>query len=206
MRKKVKNNLLKPTALRKLMIFVSLAVLFAAAAGGCAGGKALEPIVVPTMPAEVPGYLEIDPETGLHMTGTPTEVDFESYRLKVSGKVDNELSLSYDELRLMPKMTDSPELICEGFFVDVAAWSGVSLKSILDMAGIQADAERVVLKSADGYITSLTLQDASAPENFLAYELNSETLPVLQGFPLRAVFPGINGNYWAKWLTEIEVV
>ena len=48
-------------------------------------------------------YLEVDPETGLHITGTPTEVDIDTYRLKVSGKVDHELSLSYDDIRQLAK-------------------------------------------------------------------------------------------------------
>jgi sulfite dehydrogenase (cytochrome) subunit A len=139
------------------------------------------------------------------MTGTPTVVDFASYRLKVSGKVTRELSLTYDELRLMPKMTAKPELECEGFFLDIATWSGPSLKSILEMAGLQPDAASIVMKSADGYSARLSLDKALAENNFLAYELEGRTLPVLQGFPLRAVIPDMNGNVWVKWLLEIVV-
>lgn len=166
---------------------------------------ALEPIVVPTMPSVIPGYLELDTATGLHMTGTPTVVDFASYRLKVSGKVDKELSLSYDELRLLPRMTATPELVCERSFVDTATWTGVQLRMILEMAGVQTGAIRIRMKSADGYSASLNLQEALAAENFLAYELEGKPLPVLHGFPLRAVFPGKNGFVWAKWLVEIVV-
>ena len=165
----------------------------------------LEPIVVPTLPAVIPGYTEIDPATGLHMTGTPTVVDFAVYRLKVSGLVANELSLSYDDLRRLPKLTASPNLVCVGFFTDTATWSGASLETVLQMAGIQDDAERIALKAADGYSISLTLEEALRPENFLAYELEGQPIPVLHGFPIRAVIPGENGNYWVKWLTEIEV-
>ena len=167
--------------------------------------SSLEPIVVPTMPSVIPGYLEVDPATGLHMTGTPTVVDFASYRLKVNGKVKQELSLTYDELRLLPKVTATPTLVCDRSFVDTATWSGVQLKMILEMAGLQSEAIRIRLKGADGYSASLNLQEALAPENFLAYELEGQTLPVLHGFPLRAVFPGKNGFVWAKWLLEITV-
>ncbi len=165
----------------------------------------LESIDMPTLPATVPEYLEVDPETGLHMTGTPTVVDINSFRLKISGKVDKELSLSYDELMLLPKMTATAVLECEGYFTDTATWSGVSLKAILDMAGVQSDADKITIKGADGYKTKLSLEEAVAPENFLAYELENETLPVLQGFPLRAVFPAMTGYYWAKWVLEIVV-
>jgi DMSO/TMAO reductase YedYZ molybdopterin-dependent catalytic subunit len=198
---------------RFLTTVAALAVLIGTVLCGCAHETAaksgasvqLEPIVVPTLPSTVPAYLGIDPDTGLHMTGTPTEVDFDSYRFKVSGKVDHELSLTYDELRLLPKMTAAPDLVCEGFFTDTATWSGASLKTILDMAGVQSDATRIHMKSADGYSNSLKLENATAPENFLAYELEGKTLPVLQGFPLRAVFPGLNGYNWVKWLVEIVV-
>jgi DMSO/TMAO reductase YedYZ molybdopterin-dependent catalytic subunit len=205
--------------LGRLMISVTLTSLLVAAFLGCTVGTPRAtaaattsadtgkpgPIVVPTMPEYVPDYLHVDPDNGLHMTGTPTVVDFAAYRLVVSGKVNKTLSLTYDELRLMPKMTSSPVLVCPGYFVDNATWSGVSLKGILDMAGVQTGATKVSMKSADGYMSSITLAEAMAPENYLAYELAGKTLPVLQGFPLRAVIPAKNGNVWVKWLLEIVV-
>lgn len=165
----------------------------------------LKPVTQPTFPSEIPGYLDIDPATGLTMTGTPTEVDLESYRLTVSGKVDRELSLTYDEIRLLPKMTASPPLDCPGYFVDIATWSGAPLTVILDMAGVQSDASELSMKSADGYVVTIGLDVALAPDNFLAYELEGETLPALQGFPIRAVLPERSGGEWVKWLLEIEV-
>lgn len=164
-----------------------------------------EPIIIPTLPEIIPGYLEIDPATGLHMTGKPTVVDFTTYRLKVFGLVGQELSLAYDEIRRLPKLTDSPQLVCRGFFVDNAVWSGASLAAILEMAQIRPDAASITLRGADGYATNISLTEARQPGNFLAYKLESDVLPVLQGFPLRAVFPELDGYSWVKWLVEIEV-
>jgi DMSO/TMAO reductase YedYZ molybdopterin-dependent catalytic subunit len=169
------------------------------------GTGALEPIVVPTLPAKIPGYTEVDPATGLHMTGTPKVIDLVSYRLKVDGKVTHELSLSYDELRRLPKVTATPTLVCQGFFTDITTWSGVPLRTILEMAGVQPDAKQITMKSADGYSASLDLDEALKPENFLAYEWMGQPLPVLHGFPLRAVIPEQNGNRWVKWLLQIVV-
>ncbi|NLT40565.1 MAG: molybdopterin-dependent oxidoreductase [Clostridiales bacterium] len=196
-----------------LTMRAALAALIGIGLCACAPGTARtndEPgpsgsVVQPTMPAVVPGYLEVDPETGLHMTGTPTVVDIKTFRLNINGKVDNELSLTYDELLLLPEMTATAVLECEGYFTDTATWSGVSLKELLDMAGVQSDAGKIIIRSADGYKTTLSLEEAAAPGNFLAYELEDETLPVLHGFPLRAVFPGLTGYYWAKWVQEIVV-
>lgn len=163
----------------------------------------LEPLVQPTLPADMPAYLEVDPATGLHMTGTPTVVDLATYRLKVTGKVDHELSLTYDELRVLPRVTASPELVCPGYFADKATWTGVPLKTILDMAGVQAGATELIMQSADNYNTGTYLTTALDSGAFLAYELDGKPLPVLQGFPLRAVVPGQEGSLWAKWLTVI---
>jgi DMSO/TMAO reductase YedYZ molybdopterin-dependent catalytic subunit len=63
------------------------------------------PIAVPVMPQAIPGYTDVDKETGLHVTGTPPTVDFKQYRLEVSGKVNRPMQLTYDELRCMPKVT-----------------------------------------------------------------------------------------------------
>lgn len=159
----------------------------------------------PTLPAEVPGYLQVDPATGLHMTGAVQEIDLETYRLKISGLVDHPLELRYEELRCMPRISDNPQLVCEGYFVDEASWAGVPLTHVLELAGIQPGASEITLVSADSYRVSLNLNEALEAHNFLALELNGEMLPVLHGFPLRAIFPGRNGNYWVKWLVEIEV-
>jgi DMSO/TMAO reductase YedYZ molybdopterin-dependent catalytic subunit len=151
-----------------------------------------------------PDYLEADPATGLHLTGTPTEVDISAYRLKVSGKVERELSLRYDEiLALKPNITSSPNLVCPGYFVDKATWSGVPFEPILDMGGVKADAAWVRMKSADGYSIKVELAVALVPDNFLAYELSGKPLPVVHGFPLRAVFPGEEGSRWVKWIVEL---
>jgi DMSO/TMAO reductase YedYZ molybdopterin-dependent catalytic subunit len=151
-------------------------------------------------------YLDVDPATGLHITGDVTEIDINSYRLAVTGKVEREISLTYDEiLELLPRVTASPDLVCPGYFVDEATWSGVPFKSVLEMAGLQEDAAWVRMKSADVYTIKVPLEVALSPDSFLAYELQGQTLPAEHGFPLRAVFPGEDGNRWVKWILELVV-
>jgi DMSO/TMAO reductase YedYZ molybdopterin-dependent catalytic subunit len=165
----------------------------------------LSPAVAPTRPAQTPKYAELDLTTGLHMTGTPQEIDLASYRLKVTGKVDRSLSLTYDELRCMPRIQTSDVLICPGYFEDVANWAGASLTHVLELAGVQADAQSLTLLGADNYSAFVTLQQARAGNNYLAYEWEGKPIPVLHGFPVRAVFPSLQGNKWVKWLIEIKV-
>ena len=59
----------------------------------------LPTIVAPTPPSEMPGESEIDPYTGLHVTGRPRQIELESYRLQITGKVDRPLELTFDDLR-----------------------------------------------------------------------------------------------------------
>lgn len=166
---------------------------------------ALSPVIVPTRPATTPGYTELDRSTGLHMTGTPQEIDLTSYRLRVTGKVDRPLSLTYDDLRCMPRIQTSDVLICPGFFEDEATWAGASLMSVLDMAGVQPEATSLTLVGADEYSASVTLEQARASNSYLAYEWEGKPVPILHGFPVRAVFPSLQGNKWVKWLVEIKV-
>jgi DMSO/TMAO reductase YedYZ molybdopterin-dependent catalytic subunit len=169
------------------------------------GACQLVEVTQPPWPAQTLSPNEFDPETGLHMTGRPQQIDLAAYRLKVSGLVNHPLSLTYDELRCMPKVTDNPELICLGVFIDYATWSGVPINYILELAGVQPEATQLNLVSADGFKVHIPLETARQEENFLAYEVDGKTLPVQHGFPLRAVFPSMGGAYWLKWLVEIQI-
>jgi len=169
------------------------------------GACQLRPVTQPPQPVKTFYPNELDAEFGLHVTGRPQWIDIETYRLKVTGLVDQQLSLTYDDIRCMPKVSDRPELVCPGVFTDDATWSGVPIKYILDLAGVQKEASEISFVSADGYQVKIPLETAPPDKNFLAYEVNGKILPVEHGFPLRAVFPSMWGSYWLKWLVEIRI-
>jgi DMSO/TMAO reductase YedYZ molybdopterin-dependent catalytic subunit len=164
-----------------------------------------EPVTQPPQPVKTFQPNEFDAENRLHVTGLPQWIDLATYRLKVTGLVDHPLSLSYDELRCLPNVTDNPDLVCPGVFTDYATWTGVPIGDVLALAGVQPEATDLTLISADGYEVSLPLEIASADKNFLAYEVNGKPLSIQHGFPLRAVFPEMWGSYWLKWLVEIRI-
>ncbi len=164
-------------------------------------------INIPKWPTYIPRRAELDPVTGLHMTGSPVEINLTSYRLNVTGKVDHPLSLSYDHLRCMPKVTSEVDIICKGNFEDFSTWAGVPISQVLDRAGIQSGATAINMKAGDGYVNQASISEASSPDVFLAYEwVKGQPLPVLFGFPLRVVFPAQMGYYDVKWLLEMEIV
>lgn len=174
---------------------------------GAADFCQLSPIVMPKKPVYVPARAELDPATGLHMTGNVVYLELDSYRLKVTGRVDHPLVLTYDQLRCMPKVTSGVDIICKGNFEDFSTWGGVPISHVLDLAGVQPGAKAINFTAGDGYVNQASLDDSRSPDAFLAHEwLGSQALPILFGFPLRAVFPSKLGYYDVKWLLEMEVI
>ncbi|KMO21248.1 oxidase [Methylobacterium indicum] len=166
-----------------------------------------------------------------HWASIPTEVDANAYRLTVRGHVDRELSLSLDELARLPRFEIAAVNQCSGnsrglFEPRVpgaqwangsmgnARWTGVRLKDVLDRAGVKAGAVQVrfsgldepVVDEAPDFKKSLDLDHARDGEVMLAYAMNGEQLPLLNGFPLRLVVPGWYSTYWVKMLSDIEVL
>jgi len=84
---------------------------------------------------------------------------------------------------------------------------GRVLKTLIEAAGPLADAHSVRFHAVDGY----TLGDCdiatilSGDEIILAYEMNGQTLPLSQGYPLRLVVPGAGGFNWVQWVERIEI-
>ena len=166
----------------------------------------LPPLVAPTPPARIPDYLELDPATNLHMTGSVQRIDAASYRLVVTGLVDRPLSLAYDDLRCLPKKQVRSLLNCPGFFQDMATWAGAPLDVVLALAGVQQRATQVRMLSADGYNATLPLKSITHDRDYLlAYEWEGQPLPIVHGFPVRAVLPDQGGGSWIKWLVAVEV-
>ncbi len=164
----------------------------------------LPPVVVPTPVAITPGLAELDSSTGLHVTGKAQVIDLDSYRLEVTGLVEHPISLSYDDLRCLPKVEVQTTIVCKGNFDDTAVWAGVPIQTILALAGVKSEAKEIVLSGADGYAIAIAIEHALSGTSFLAYELRGEPIPILHGFPVRAAFPGQPGFYWVKWLVNIE--
>src|SRR5271170_3098379 len=95
-----------------------------------------------------------------------------------------------------------------------ARWSGVRLKDVLDRAGVKAGAVQVrfngldepVVSDGPDFKKSLDIDHARDGEVIVAYAMNSEQLPLLNGFPLRLVVPGWYATYWVKAINDIEVL
>ena len=147
------------------------------------------PVVVAPTPSANPGYTQLDPTTGLHVTGQAQTIDLASYRLKISGRVNSPLELTYDELRCLPKLDCDCTIICPGFFADRADWAGASLAGVLKLADVQRDAKSVELIGADGYSSSVTTGRGAGRRQFPGVRVGREAgarlarLPGARGLP-----------------------
>jgi hypothetical protein len=162
------------------------------------------PIISPTQPAVIPPLGGVDAATGRHVMGTVQVLDLRSYRLKVTGMVNHPLSLTLDDLRCMPKITETVTTTCYNF-ADTATWSGVLISDVLKKAGVKSGAKKIIQMAADDANRSLPLEQAMDAHNFLAYEMGDNPLPVLFGFPLRSIFIDVAGQYSVKWLTSLVI-
>ena len=155
-------------------------------------------------------------------------VDVDAYRLRVSGLVDTPLELSMDDLRAMPSRDLIFGFECSGNrgplngLSSNGRWTGVSLRTVLQRAGVQDAAREFVFFGADRgeeeviwrgrpfnveqqYGRSLERDQALSDEPLLAYALNGEPLTEHQGRPLRLLVPGWYGAPNVKWVAEINV-
>lgn len=134
------------------------------------------------------------------------QLNASTWTLFVDGQVANSLNLTYEEFTALPNTTLIATLQCVEGISGTAEWRGVKVANILDLAQIDTNAFDVVFYSADGYSSSLTIEEASAADVLLAFEMNGEVLPIEHGFPTRVVAPGHFGYKWVKWVTHIEIV
>ena len=156
------------------------------------------------------------------------EVDPASYQLKVSGLVNKPIAISLDELKKLKSTELGFGFECSGNrrplqgLSSNGRWTGVPLKTVLDMAGVKAGAKEFVFFGTDhgeeevdfrGTITkvdqqfgrSLSREKALSPELMLAYAMNGEPLTKHQGFPVRLLVPGWYGVSNVKWLSQIHL-
>jgi len=161
------------------------------------------------------------------------EIIIENWTLAIDGLVDRPLSLSINDLKTRFKtITLQLQLECGGngrkFYKPGASgnqwtfgaigcpeWTGVRLRDVLDAAGIKSEATYTAHYSADTHLSGdsskrpisrgVPINKAMDENNLIAWAMNGEDIPVLNGAPLRLVIPGWPGSCSQKWLTKITI-
>jgi DMSO/TMAO reductase YedYZ molybdopterin-dependent catalytic subunit len=139
------------------------------------------------------------------ITRSNPKIDLKTYVLTIDGEVEKPLKLSWDDVLKLPKVESVSDFHCvEGWSVLDCRWEGVRFKHIVDKVKPKESAKFVTFECADGYTTSLTLQELSGADVLLAYKLDGKPLEVGFGFPLRLVVPGKYAYKSALWVTRIK--
>jgi DMSO/TMAO reductase YedYZ molybdopterin-dependent catalytic subunit len=161
-------------------------------------------------------------------------LDTATWRLRVEGRVERPLTLTWEELAAMPERTVFATVECAGngrsFLrqpvagvqwgagaIGHAEWTGVPLRSVLQRAGVRSEAVEVLFEGADrgsepdhpapmNFARSLPLAKALDPDTLLVLRMNGELLDPNHGYPLRLFVPGWYGVAAVKWLQRIELI
>lgn len=139
------------------------------------------------------------------------DVDRDLWELEIRGAIDNDITMSFDDLQDYEQIDQESTLMCisnrigAGLFSN-ANWRGVRLRDVLESAGVHDDAYEIKLTGADAFVDTFGMDYALDDNTLLVYEINGEPLPRIHGYPVRVVVPGLYGEKNVKWVTRIEVV
>jgi len=136
-------------------------------------------------------------------------VDESEWTLSVTGAVDEEVEINYEDLTSMPSLDRFETVRCvgenlNGHKMDNALWTGVPIMDIIEGAGPRSGCECVQLHAADDYFQVFPM--AALEDGMIAYGMNGRVLPRGHGFPARSLIPGHWGEIQVKWIDEIEIL
>ncbi len=165
--------------------------------------------------AQAPGAAPLfTPTTDFYRIDTALrvpQVDVADWSLRIHGMVDEERTLTFDDLVSRNVIESDITLTCVsntvgGNLVGTARWTGIRLDDLLTEVGIDPAADQIVGRSIDGYTCGFPTSALDGRDALVAFAMNGEPLPQQHGFPARLIVPGLYGYVSAtKWLTEIEL-
>jgi len=165
-----------------------------------------------------------------HLPDIPMHIDPDTYHIKINGLVEKELDITLHDLKTNFEQVEVTAVLqCGGNSrsafspiaggiqwgngaMGCATWKGVRLRDILDRAGLKKDAawigfngsEKAAYYETPSFIREMEIEELD-DHVILAYEMNGEDLPYLNGYPLRLVIPGNYSDSWVKMLSNITV-
>ena len=153
-----------------------------------------------------PGQRLTDGWPVLHYGAIPS-IDHETWRLRISGLVEEERILTWAEFMALPQVSSRSDIHC------VTTWSkydndwvGVRFTELQALVAVKPEAQHVIFHSYGGYTTNVPLAELQGPENMLVHTHDGRPLAPDHGGPLRGLVPNL--YFWksAKWIGGIEFV
>lgn len=156
--------------------------------------------------------------------GGVAQIDPSQHRLMINGLVDNPLVFTFEDLQRFPRESHVYFLECaantgmewrgaqlngcqftHGMIHNVM-YTGIPLRLLLEEAGVKSNGKWLLPEGADpSHMTRSIPIEKGLDDCLVAFKMNGEALRPEQGYPLRLVVPGWEGNMWVKWLRRVEV-
>ncbi len=146
-----------------------------------------------------------------YQDGPPESVDINTWHLSLTGLVEKELKLSYSDILALPNVEESRRMVCVCNWSIRRTWTGVLLSTLIEMAGVKNPEKLYLKQSSIGtpekgvYHSTIALGDALSRRTLLVHSVDGETLPIVQGYPLRLIDFGLYGYKNVKGLSRLEV-
>jgi DMSO/TMAO reductase YedYZ molybdopterin-dependent catalytic subunit len=133
------------------------------------------------------------------------EVEGASYKLEISGLVDNKKPWSLKELYALPQVSQITRLVCVEGWSAIGSWQGVRLSDFLQHIGADMRAKYVWFQCAEGYSNTIDMPSALHPQTQLTFKFDNKILPRAYGFPMKCRIPTKLGFKNPKYITAMAV-
>lgn len=152
-----------------------------------------------------PGQRLTDKWPILHYGSVP-EIKPAQWTLAISGLVDQQTTITYQEFLALPRIRVFSDIHCVTSWSRLDnLWEGVGAQTVLERAKVLPEAKFVLVRSWGGFTTNLTLEDLLQPDVLFAIKHNNQPLSASHGHPVRLVVPRL--YFWksAKWVSGLEL-
>jgi sulfane dehydrogenase subunit SoxC len=158
-----------------------------------------------------------------HHNGVPT-IDPAQHRLLIHGLVDRPMKYSVADLKRFPSISRTIFIECSGNsneasrsaapktaqaahgLTSASEWTGVRVSTLMNEVGVKDSAAWVLAEGADGAMLSRSVPiDKIMDDAFVAYAQNGEAIRPENGYPMRLILPGWEGNINVKWLRRLKI-
>jgi DMSO/TMAO reductase YedYZ molybdopterin-dependent catalytic subunit len=132
-------------------------------------------------------------------------IDPATYKLEVSGLVDNKKSWSLDELYTLPEHSQITRHVCVEGWSAIGSWQGARLSDFLKRIGADTRAQYVFFRCAEGYTNTIDMATALHPQTQMSFKFDNKILPRAYGYPMKIRMPTKLGFKQPKYVVAMEV-
>jgi DMSO/TMAO reductase YedYZ molybdopterin-dependent catalytic subunit len=133
------------------------------------------------------------------------KVEAATYKLEVSGLVENKKPWTLDELYALPQVSQITRHVCVEGWSAIGSWQGAQFSEFLKRIGADARAKYIWFKCAEGYTNTIDMPTAMHPQTQMTFKFANQVLPRAYGFPMKIRMPTKLGFKNPKYVVAMEV-